>query len=80
MQYELSRRKRDKIEEEIEVEGSYGKRWKVDIDVDTKENLIEDAKERKFYDPFEKSLTTGKKRLIADLQECVSYYIIDFRK
>ena len=74
IKYEIERRKKQKIEEEIEREGLDEKKSKVDTNVNSKENLIEEAKERQFYDPIEKIFDHSKKR-VTDLQECSMVYL-----
>ena len=63
MRYEVERRAKMKKAEECEIEGSDGKRRKVDTDADSTENLIEEAKERQVYNPIEKTLDMSKKRV-----------------
>ena len=69
MRYEVERRAKMKKIEECEIEESNGKRRKVETDTDSKENLLDEAKERQVYDPLEKTLDMSKKR-VTDLQEC----------
>ena len=63
-----------KIDGEIEREGENGKRRKVDTDPDSKENLVEEAKERQFYDPVERVFNFSKKR-VTDMKECAEVYL-----
>ena len=74
IKYEIEKRKKNKIEEDIEREGLDGKKRKLDKDLTSKENLIEEAKERQFYDPIEKTFDHSKKR-VTDLQKCSMVYL-----
>ena len=74
MRYEIKRRERRKLEEEVEYEGLNGKKRKVDTGEDNEKALLEDAKERQIYDPIDKIFDHSKKR-VTDLQECAEVYL-----
>ena len=62
------------MENEIERESIGGKRRKVETDPDSREHLIEEAKQRQFYDPLEKTFDYAKKR-VTDLKECSDVFL-----